>query len=747
MKLKIIWFIIGLLIQSSVFAFATPAPYFDNFLWSDHRTSAWVGTSCDAIMGVAGWIVVGFQNDGRPACEKFENLVTPPAPSLDLKAFNNASERLDTTNTKFVRSGETFTLEWDPRYVRSCTASWDTTSLGVNASNILRIQSSASIITPIVTTNTQYSYTMSCIGLDNSSTGNRTVNVQVMPWVPDLMFNTNTYQVLSGWTVTLSWTGVNLSSCSSSDWTGNKSATGGTYTTPAITADKTYTLSCTGHDGSPIPRSVSIFVITPTTPTILIGVQGTTNIEVWSGRTLIWSVSGDVDACSGSGAWSGIKQLAGSEFISPTTRSTYTLTCSKTVLWQLFSWSESIIITINAQFNVSFNKTDILSWESVWVSAGLSYMSECTTDLDESNGNTMASHSFYTSGNWFTPSNKYPNFDINPQGNWNTLLKRVQSRTFTFGCTDMDGVHHENTNTIRIFAPLNITNITARRGNHSHTSINNHFFNADNGYGEKLTVNTYTRRPVQTSSSVRNIFPSLENKLYGYVEVPIDITSALPISWDITYEEAIVWWEIDNDDENVVCNGIQSPIVYDRYRGSYFHPIFPISTPTNDPKLYMPQKMQCYQSDYSGNSMLVAEKLMYAIFSYTPRCWDGIVDSWETCDAGYSNGLAGFCNTSCGGLSVTPVCVDTPMGCSIWSSTQNYIYYDTLTWGMSEWDCVDDASWLNRVSCTKEWFDNNSNPVLSTPLPSVPSAPLRDTCNPGEFTAPSGRICIIVISQ
>lgn len=94
----------------------------------------------------------------------------------------------------------------------------------------------------------------------------------------------------------------------------------------------------------------------------------------------------------------------------------------------------------------------------------------------------------------------------------------------------MDGVHHENTNTIRIFAPLNITNITARRGNHSHTSINNHFFNADNGYGEKLTVNTYTRRPVQTSSSVRNIFPSLENKLYGYVEVPIDITSALPIS-------------------------------------------------------------------------------------------------------------------------------------------------------------------------------------------------------------------------
>ena len=114
-------------------------------------------------MGATGGVVTGFSNDGTPACEKFENLVTPPPPTLTLQANDNDGNRLDNDPSRVIQSGETFTITWNPQYVRSCSVSWDASSLGPNSSSLLRVKSSMSIIAPSVTTNTSQTYTMSCV--------------------------------------------------------------------------------------------------------------------------------------------------------------------------------------------------------------------------------------------------------------------------------------------------------------------------------------------------------------------------------------------------------------------------------------------------------------------------------------------------------------------------------------------------------------------------------------------------------
>ena len=66
----------------------------------------------------------------------------------------------------------------------------------------------------------------------------------------------------------LSWNTTNVSSCTASgDWSGTK-ASSGTYTTPVLTSNKSYTMTCTGLDGQTRVQSLNIEVITPQTPTI-----------------------------------------------------------------------------------------------------------------------------------------------------------------------------------------------------------------------------------------------------------------------------------------------------------------------------------------------------------------------------------------------------------------------------------------------------------------------------------------------
>ncbi|MCA9377530.1 hypothetical protein KC711_01250 [Candidatus Peregrinibacteria bacterium] len=68
------------------------------------------------------------------------------------------------------------------------------------------------------------------------------------------------------------------------------------------------------------------------------------------------------------------------------------------------------------------------------------------------------------------------------------------------------------------------------------------------------------------------------------------------------------------------------------------------------------------------------------------------------------------------------------------------IVNDQLYYKNWEWYCVGNTNTVERVHCSA--FSSDTPPSS----PPITPTPLRDTCNPGEFRAPSGRICIIVHS-
>ncbi len=201
-------------------------------------------------------------------------------------------------------------------------------------------------------------YTVTCT--NSGSSIDKTIRITLRPpselifWVNNLNVKSfsqwqTSYQTLS-WTIgTLSWNTTNISSCTgtgSNDWNGIK-ASSGTYTTPILTSNKTYTMSCAGLDGQTRVQSLNIEVITPQTPTIAFWItNGGTNINVWDSRTLSWNVS-NADSCTASEGWSGSKIFIDTLSVSPTATTKYILSCQKTTLWVTKTTQEEITIHVN----------------------------------------------------------------------------------------------------------------------------------------------------------------------------------------------------------------------------------------------------------------------------------------------------------------------------------------------------------------------------------------------------------------
>ncbi|MDP2676139.1 MAG: hypothetical protein Q8O83_00420 [bacterium] len=146
---------------------------------------------------------------------------------------------------------------------------------------------------------------------------------------------------------TVSWTSSNASSCTASGaWSGSKSLSG-SQSTGNLTGSKTYTITCTGSDGSD-SDSVTINVQPPASPTVDIkanGSDGPVTIGFNSSSNLTWT-SSDASSCTASGAWSGSKSLSGSQSTGNLTGSkTYVITCTG----QGGSDSDSVTVTVQSQ--------------------------------------------------------------------------------------------------------------------------------------------------------------------------------------------------------------------------------------------------------------------------------------------------------------------------------------------------------------------------------------------------------------
>jgi hypothetical protein len=93
---------------------------------------------------------------------------------------------------------------------------------------------------------------------------------------PTVTIATNPSTLVSGGHTLLSWSSTNATSCISTGSWGGPRALSGADTTPALTSDKVYALTCTGPGGT-ASQSASVTVVAATGTAILSWTPPTTN--------------------------------------------------------------------------------------------------------------------------------------------------------------------------------------------------------------------------------------------------------------------------------------------------------------------------------------------------------------------------------------------------------------------------------------------------------------------------------------
>jgi hypothetical protein len=167
-------------------------------------------------------------------------------------------------------------------------------------------------------------YTLTCTGAGGTTIDSVTIAVEE-PAPPALSFSASANAVEQNGSTTLNWSSSGTTSCTASgDWSGSKSLSASEIKSN-LTADKIYTLTCTGAGGTTID-SVTIAVEAPA-PVLSFSASANT-VEQNGSTTLNWS-SSDATSCTGSGDWSGSKPVSGSQVVSGLTiDSQYQLICS-----------------------------------------------------------------------------------------------------------------------------------------------------------------------------------------------------------------------------------------------------------------------------------------------------------------------------------------------------------------------------------------------------------------------------------
>ncbi|MGO9513686.1 MAG: hypothetical protein ACLP2F_08600 [Steroidobacteraceae bacterium] len=140
---------------------------------------------------------------------------------------------------------------------------------------------------------------------------------------PSASISASQSSVSSGAASNLTWSSSNTTSCTASGgWSGVKSLSG-SQSTGALTATTTYSLTCTGADGTNAVVSVTIDVLPVAT-------LSATPLSVASGASaqLSWT-SSSATSCAATGGWSGVKSSSGSQSTGAlTAATTYSLTCT-----------------------------------------------------------------------------------------------------------------------------------------------------------------------------------------------------------------------------------------------------------------------------------------------------------------------------------------------------------------------------------------------------------------------------------
>lgn len=184
----------------------------------------------------------------------------------------------------------------------------------------------------------------------------------------------------------------------------------------------------TGADGWAIQSSLIKTLNQPApTPAPTVSISATpTSIVSGTSATITWS-STNATACTASGGWSGTKAISGTESVSPTTNTTYTITCNGAG----GSANQSTIVTVTAPvtpaptITLSANPTSVTSGASSTLTWSSTNATSCTA-----------------SGGWSGAKATSGTQSVSP----------TQTTVYVLDCTGAGGTVSQNT-TVNVSAP------------------------------------------------------------------------------------------------------------------------------------------------------------------------------------------------------------------------------------------------------------------------------------------------------
>ncbi|MFM8517604.1 MAG: choice-of-anchor D domain-containing protein, partial [Nevskiaceae bacterium] len=270
---------------------------------------------------------------------------------------------LDLTLDKYgAKPGESVVIRWTSTDVQSCQASgaWS----GPKAASGQETLSN-------FTSNGKRTYNLSCKGGGGSVRDS--VVLEVTP-PPTISFSASPAEVTEGAAASLRWSAQDATTCvASGDWTGDRGRSGSASTGPLNKIESTFTLTCTGANGSS-SSTVKIKVLPP--PDVQFTLSSP-SASPNSSITLNWSSANATSCRASGGAWSGERSTAGSLVIPNLTPGDkkFTLTCTgsggSTVI------DRTLIVSDPPKITLTADKTTVASGGSVTLSWTVTNAESC----------------------------------------------------------------------------------------------------------------------------------------------------------------------------------------------------------------------------------------------------------------------------------------------------------------------------------------------------------------------------------
>lgn len=216
-------------------------------------------------------------------------------------------------NPTFINQGGSSVISWNSTNATSCSASG-----GWFGSKAL---SGSEIVSLSQTT----SYSITCSNSSGTAFNSAMVTVNQQQFFPSVTLIANPSVINVGNNSVLTWNSQNANYCiASGGWSGSKSISGSETVAPSVSTN--YTINCYNNSGQNSAAATIYVNGQQTFPTVNLSVNPSF-IQNGQSTLLVWS-SYNATSCYASGGWYGNKSLSGSENISPSLNTVYTITCS-----------------------------------------------------------------------------------------------------------------------------------------------------------------------------------------------------------------------------------------------------------------------------------------------------------------------------------------------------------------------------------------------------------------------------------